>query len=291
VPISTSRKPDGLWKMSVGEREESLKKLEQEIVEKFGSPRELFDRLRLDAKFVAAVAEFMVTKGRDPKHFFAKTSHIRKLMDNGANFFGIEDYENLFGLTFTAQELAAVPEFTWSKKTLNSPCPFNEGLEIKDTHFAFLGLENFNGQWLSMIRWNRILDDADSIQLNIKQNIASEHRIGASGCRFRWYLMTLAVIPGSTDRNRSEQVQDIPEGYTIPYAIEEITKRILYFRKNGRFSDRTETRCRESIRRGFDISVGSYGNGTNGAIRVEEVSCDFHSQNLGLVLSRKPENN
>jgi hypothetical protein len=285
--MGTSRKPDGLWKMSVGEREESLKKLEQEIVEKFGSPRELFDRLRLDAKFASAVAEFMVSKGRDPKQLFSKTSHVRKIMDNGTNFFGIEDYENLFGVTFTREELDAIPDFPWSKKTLNSPCPFNEGLEIKDTHFAFLGLENFNGQWLSMIRWKRILDDEGGIRLNIGQNIASEPAIGAAACKFRWYLMTLSVIPGSTNCNRLEQMQNIPEGYNIPYAIEEITKRILYFKKNGVPSDKTEARCRESVRRGFDVSVFSY---EDVLIRVAEASADIRAAMVGLALSRKPEN-
>jgi hypothetical protein len=138
-----------------------------------------------------------------------------------------------------------------------------------------------------MIRWKRILGDANDIHLNIRPHIASEPSIGAAACKFRWYLMTLSTIPGSMGCNRMEQMLDIPEGYTIPYAIEEITKLILYFRKNGRFSERTETRCRESIRRGFDISVASY---TGGTISIAEASCDIRDGRTGMVLSRSPEN-
>jgi hypothetical protein len=45
--------------------------------------------------------------------------------------------------------------------------------------------------------------------------------------------MVLEVIPGSAGITYKEQVEMLPPEYEVPFAIEELTKNILYYRRNN----------------------------------------------------------
>ena len=149
--MSTSQ--EGLWTMSKGEFEESVRKLEVAIVKRGGNPRQLFDRFRTDGSFTDCIAESMLCGSIENSihHKLART-----IM--GKNFFGVEEWSTLYGVNFTKKQLREVAEFPWSKDILNAPCPFHNCRSIKETHFAFLGLDmKFCGWYNLTIRFAALL--------------------------------------------------------------------------------------------------------------------------------------
>ncbi|MBI2626512.1 MAG: hypothetical protein HYW69_02890 [Candidatus Nealsonbacteria bacterium] len=54
---------NGLWTMTKGEFEESVRKIEVAIIKGGGDPRKLFDRIRTDEIYADKVAEFMLNGG------------------------------------------------------------------------------------------------------------------------------------------------------------------------------------------------------------------------------------
>jgi len=69
---------------------------------------------------------------------------------------------------------------------------------------------------------------------SLKENFANELT-----CGFRWYLMPLEIVPNSTSKTYQEQLAMLPTDYKVSLAIEEVTKEILYYRKNGIFLNPT----------------------------------------------------
>ncbi len=61
----------------------------------------------------------------------------------GNNFFGIDDWENLFFpvIKFTKQEREELSILPWDKTVLESRCPFTKGKKVGETHFAFLAID------------------------------------------------------------------------------------------------------------------------------------------------------
>ena len=124
---------NGLWTMTKGEFEESVRKLEAAVAKRGGNPRQLFDRIRTEEVFTDRVAEFILRGGLEGS---VHQKLARAIL--GKNFFGVEEWSALYGVNFTKKQLREVADFPWNEDVLNAPCPFVKGKSVKETHFAFL---------------------------------------------------------------------------------------------------------------------------------------------------------
>jgi hypothetical protein len=151
----------------------------------------------------------------------------------GKNFFGFEEWKTLYGMRFSKRWLCEVLVSPWGEDVLNASCPFVKGKRIKETHFIFLGLTTVSSKPLNILRFHRLHPPAgqprfysDPDPWYIKENFAAEKT-----CALRWYMMPLDNIPNSTSKTYREQVAILPPEYEVPFAVEDVTKNILYYKK------------------------------------------------------------
>ncbi len=259
-------KPDGLWKMTKGEFEESVTSLEREIRRLGGNPRQLFDMLRTDENFNHHIAKIMIYCG--DVGFSEPTEIIIARMLLNENIFDVRDWMS-FHVLFTEKQLCDAEKFPWDEEILNSPCPFTEGKRVKDTHFAFLGLEQIDeGRPLTVVEWY----SNEQLQPHLMRNVwfTEQSYAKTKTLRFRWYLMLKGPVPDSLNKTFEEQKTLLPEEYVLPSTIEEFTKAILVFWKTGKFplSEGQSVACTErtqttSKTREFDkISCIGFQGGT-----------------------------
>ena len=269
----------GLWTMGKGEFEESVKQVEGAIAKRGGNPRQLFDRIRTDASFTDRIAEFMLRSSGlqgSVHHQLART-----IM--GKNFFGIEEW-SAYGVNFSKKQLREVTKFPWNKDILNAPCPFVKDKSIRETHFAFLGLYAIRGKPLTIIMWQELLHPAlgQPRFSSYASDSWYENETFANfmTCAFRWYLMPLEIILKPTDKPQS-QIEMLPPEYEVPFAIEEATKDLLYYRKNGVYLNSIRYgRCKENVHVGYFDSEGLK------FFRWKPFCYCLY--NFGLAASRKP---
>lgn len=122
-----------------------------EVFDHLGVTREHFARMRTDEAFARRITSFMLRGGIDGS---VHQKLARALL--GQNFFGIEEWSTFHGMIFTKKQLREVTEFPWGEDVLNSPCPWNSGKLVHETHMAFLGLEKFKGEPLTILKWHDI---------------------------------------------------------------------------------------------------------------------------------------
>lgn len=268
----------GLWTASYGEIGATLK-----VLQDHGVTREHFDRLRAEPDYAKRVAEFMLCGGLEGA-IYQKLA--RAIM--GKNFFGVEEWSMLYGINFTKKQLREVGEFPWNEDVLNSPCPFVEGRSIRETHFAFLGLNTINGKPRSILEWQKIHPSSGQLRFweyAPKAWYSDEKFANEITCGFRWYLILQEIIPDSTDKTHQEQLAILPAEYEAPLAVEEVTKTILYYRKNSvLLNPKQWGRCQDIVCDGLRIRVGNFGGNT---IDIMTLPDEYHDCHHGLVASRK----
>lgn len=145
--------------------------------------------------------------------------------------FGIADWQKLYGITLTPKQIASVANFPWSDKTLNEPCPFNPGKMVRETHFAFVGLDTVSIMELQKLNPKatepRFASYAPESWYS-KQDFATIVML-----KFRWYLLLKEIVPGSENKTFEDQEKMLPKEYEVPTAVEEVAKDILIFKKTG----------------------------------------------------------
>jgi len=273
---STSQ--SGLWTASYGEVGATLKALEDQ-----GVTKEHLARLRAEPDYAKRVAEFMLQGGLVGS---AHQKLARVIL--GKNFFGFEEWSSLYGVNFSNKQLREVAEFPWSEDVLNAPCPFHKGKSIKETHFAFLGLDAFKGKPLTILKWQELHPDSGQPRFYsyTPDNWYSKEKFGNEPtCEFRWYLMPLEIVPDSTNKTYSGQTAMLPVDYEVPLAIEEVTKVILYYRKNGIYLNPTRYgRCQDVSSDGHRVDVGYFDSG---GLDANDYWGDDRYYYIGLAASRK----
>ena len=230
-----------------------------EALDYYGVTREHFARIRSDVDYAKLVTKCMLSDGtNDPIH----DKLVRAVM--GKNFWGIEDwlYYSLIKEFLTKEQRRKVVDFPWwDNDTLNSPCPFNKGKLVKDTHFAFLGISGINGQPLTVAKWLKLYpgNGQPKFYCNNDPWHAGQPHTDVATMQLRWYLMLRDIVPGSTSKTPEEQVVMLPEGYEVPTTIMEVTKDILVFRKTGERPNgsRWWAACTERTVETDKVSVGS----------------------------------
>ena len=215
----------GLWSMTVGQREASLKALERAIFEAGGNPKKLFDLFRTNSAFTQSVAQAIVESN---KLNYLDVSDAKRILGN--NIFTIADWQKYCFNSFSEKQIQEFNKFPWNEKFLDSPCPFNKGLSIKQTHFAFIGLESINKEFLHADNWHSLnFETLYSIDTKFMRNP------DASKLKFRWYLMLKKEMPGSSNKTIEQQMAMLPESgeYQIPTLEAQITKMTLCNITNG----------------------------------------------------------
>ena len=274
---STSKQQDGLWTIRFGELGATLKALQDQ-----GVTVKHLARLRAEPEYAKRVAGFMLQGG------LVGLTHQRARAILGKNFFGVEEWSSLYGVNFSNKQLREVAEFPWSEDVLNAPCPFHLGKSIKETHFAFLGLDAFKGKPLTILKWQELHPDSGQPKFSsyAPDSWYAKEKFGNEPtCGFRWYLMPLEIVPESTSKTYAEQTAMLPADYEVPLAIEEVTKVILYYRKNGIYlNPTTYSRCRDVASDGDPVDVGYFDSE---GLDVGSGWGDERHYRIGLAASRK----
>ena len=219
-------------------------------------------QLHEDDIFHERLAEFLLRRGIE-----GSVHHkLARVVMGNKNFWGMEEWASIYGENFTEEQLSEVADFPWSEDILNAPCRFNEGKFVKDTHSAFLGIERINREPLTILKWHELHPDTDKPRFSYakkpwygKQRFATEVT-----CGLRWYLMLLEIAPDFTDKTYEEQVAMLPQDYEVPLAIEEVTKNILYYRKNGIYLNVLQWgRCQDITLYDNRVTIGYAEEGIN----------------------------
>lgn len=228
--MSTKTRTSGLWTMTKGEFEESVSALEKAVVKQGGNPRDLFDLFRTDNEYVGRIAEAMMRKGL----VGSIESRLARVV-LGRNIFTDADWMSYYDAKFTRKQLREAGKFPWGEDVLNSPCPFNKGKLVKDTHFAFLGLAGLNGQPLTVAKLIELhpATGQPKFYFNTDPWHVGQPHTDVATMQLRWYLLLKDIVPGSTDKTPEEQMAMLPPEYEVPTTIVETSKDILVFKKTG----------------------------------------------------------
>lgn len=266
-----TRQVSGLWTMTKGEFEESVSALERAVVKLGGNPRDLFDLFRTDGEYAGRIAQAMMHKGLvDP----IDSRLARVVLDR--NIFTGADWMSYYDAKFTKKQFRDAGKFPWSEDILKSPCPFNKGKLIKDTHFGFLGISGLNGSPLTVTKWIKLHPATGQPKFYFASDpwhVGQPHTDVAT-MQLRWYLLLKDIVPGSIDKMPEEQVAMLPEGYEVPTTIMEVTKDILVFRKAGERPNGSRwAACTERTVKTNKVSAG-------------RVSCVGRFDEHGLVIDR-----
>ena len=204
------------------------------------------------------------------------------------NFFGIEEWSSLYGVNFTKKQLREIADFPWSEDVLNAFCPFFNGMKIKETHFAFLGLNSFKGKPLTILKWQELHPESKQPQFYSyapecwysQEKFATEKTSD-----FRWYLMLKEIIPDPTGKIYPEQTKMLPDKYEVPFAVEEVAKEILYFKKNGIYlNPNRHAWCQDLDSDGGRVDVGFFDR--DGLLVIDRWG-ENRLSGIGLATSRK----
>ncbi len=144
--------------------------------------------------------------------------------------FGIADWRTLHRVVVIGKQTVAIGEFPWSDAVLNAPCPFHPGKMIRETHFAFVGLDHVTIAELQKLYPQsgqpRFYSYEDSWYA--KQKFATKTTLA-----LRWYLLLKDIVPGSENKTFDEQQAMLSDEYEVPSAVAEIAKDLFVFEKTG----------------------------------------------------------
>ena len=268
----------GLWTASYGEIGASLKSLQDN-----GVTLDHLARLRSDANYAKRTAEFMLRGGIDGSvhHKLA-----RALM--GQNFFGVEEYVTLYGVNFSKKQLREVSKFPWSEDVLNGPCLFNKGKLVKDTHFAFLGVDKLNGSPLTIMKFQELHPASGQPKFYSYAPSSWYHQQAFATdktMKLQWYLLLKNIVPNSTSTSWNDQKAMLPAEYEIPTAVEETAKDLSAQRKTGLYPNlKVYARVDDTSSDGSRVGVGYCCCGSVG-VGSWYVNGDYYY--VGLGASRK----
>ncbi len=200
----------------------------------------------------------------------------------GKFFFGAEEWKTHYDVA-----TPEVPEFPWSPEVLNLSCPFVRGKKAKDTHFAFLGLSEVEGEALSLMKLNifhpsnkqpKFFSSPDDAWYR-KQPFATDVAI-----RLRWYLLLKSIVPGSESKTWDQQLSMLPVEYEAPTAVEEAGKDVFCYKTSRTYLNRERyARTSDTTSYGFRVDVGS----CDPYRVVVDGWDDGPGPNIGVAASRK----
>ena len=248
----------GLWTANYGEVGATLKSLQDN-----GVTLDHMARLRSDPAYAKRIAEFMLRGGIDGSVHYKLA---RALM--GQNFFGVEEYATVYGVNFSKKQLREVSEFPWGEDVINGPCPFNKGKTVRETHFAFLGIDKLNGSPLTIMKFQELHPASGQPKFyNYAPSSWYHQQAFATDktMKLRWYLLLKDIVPNSTSTSWDDQKAMLPTEYEVPTAVEETAKDLYTQRKTGTYPNlRVYTKVDDTSSVGVRVGVGCcYGGGVH----------------------------
>ncbi len=287
----TGTNQPGLWTVEFGKLGATLRALENH-----GLTVNHLARLRAEPEYAKRVAEFIIRGGLSGEIKYNRAKSIL-----GDNFFGPEDWLADYGFSLSQEEFNRITDFPWSEDILNSPCQVFKGKTIKETHFAFLGMEKANNKPLTIQRWTEMHPSVPLPRWYVDwyaytSGKRDESFADKETCRLRWYLMPLLLVPDSLEKQYQQQLEMMPANYEVATAVEEVTKNILYHRKTGAFlngavperGSRTKSIFRTREVNATHIVVAWHITNIETRLHLVRYPDDNMRQTLGIALSMKP---
>lgn len=199
--------------------------------------------------------------------------------------FGVADWQALYRIALAPKQMRAVAEFPWSDAVLNAPCPFHPGKMVRETHFAFVGLDHITIAELQKLnpgsgqpRFYSYLPDA----WYSREKFATEVTLN-----LRWYLLLRDIVPGSENRTFDKQLACLPREYEVPSAVAETAKDFLVYKKTGVYVNPNRyARTADLGSGGGRVDVGHCGAD---GVRVDSDWGVDRDDVLGVAASRKFE--
>lgn len=197
--------------------------------------------------------------------------------------FGVADWQKIYGITLTQKQIGTLRQFPWSEKTLSAPCPFNPGKMIRETHFAFVGLETVNIMELQRLNPQttkpRFYDYAPNSWYS-NEKFANEMKLS-----LRWYLLLKDIVPNSENNTFADQEKMLPKEYEVPTAIAEIAKDFLIYKMTGVYANgKRYARTSDLVSDSHRVYVG---NCDAGGVVVVSYRDDYRNDFVGVGASRK----
>jgi len=189
------------------------------------------DRFLTDDITIHDVAvEFKRTRGKTSIGRTKAEEIMRK------NFFGPKDWRDLFGVELTKEQLNTISPFPWDETVLNSfdelDLNFRHRKKIKETHFAFLGLDSLQYSNAKIpLTTEQIATGLYLISrakgkfttiMEHDHDLKMEDHFPPESCKFRWYLMPIQPFYCDT----------IYCLYEAATAVEEALKLLMYAAKH-----------------------------------------------------------
>ena len=182
-------------------------------------------------------------------------------------------------------------------QVLDSPCPFWDGQQVRDTHLLVLMPKRVSGQALTLNYLGELIKapqgGSHATEYDFYWNKASE-AIGsqAAGSSY-WVLMTKDVLPESRNKSYEEQCALVAAhakrtglGYKVPGALEVAVVMLLHYVRSGEclYSDDplTYTCCREKVQ-GYQLVIGGF---SSEGLRINDLNYD-HKSLRGIAGLRK----
>ncbi|OGY15819.1 MAG: hypothetical protein A3H88_03870 [Candidatus Blackburnbacteria bacterium RIFCSPLOWO2_02_FULL_44_9] len=214
-----------------------------------------------DAGLRRRLVHFWQTGGQQTTQVEEPEAHRLARGVMSKNFFGIPEWATHYDVSFSEAQLAQVVGFPWSVDALNGPCPFVEGRRIKDTHFAFLGLDTLGGNPLTLWQLNELHRKGQpKFYSGSGAWYESQPFAIDTACQFRWYLLLKEIVPGSENKGQKAQEQMLPPEYEIPTGVEESAKNLFYYQQTKRYPNQLRyARVRDMTSLGNCVLVGCFG--------------------------------
>ncbi|MDD5164891.1 MAG: hypothetical protein PHF10_01470 [Patescibacteria group bacterium] len=268
--MNTSQKAKGVWNMTKGAFEESIRMLEADIFLQGGDPCKIFDRLRTDKSFTRQIARLMINGGFEPT-----TSQKRALEIMGdENFFGVDEAIKHFGVDPSRQQCA-----------IFSGVPFSEAIlkECRKTHIL---VAIFPLSIMEIETRHPELFDTD-----ILANAKNQPFLIKNFCRTGWHLIRKTPIESSFSKNWQEQQillrgdEEIPTAQAMVYTI------IGYFMANNQhLFERILIRTSSTDRYKSRVHIGTEGNGKLMVVCYGDKGEDNRYDHTGITTAIQPKN-
>ncbi|MDP3729762.1 MAG: hypothetical protein Q8R26_03400 [bacterium] len=259
-----------------------------EVLARHNITRKHLTMIRTNPRYAQKVEEAMLCCELEES---SKRNKISVIM--GGNSFSVDDWIVIYGAEFSKEQLSQVAAFPWGEDVLNAPCPFENGKSIKETHFAFLGLDDFNGEPLTLMKWHVLhsyVDKKPKFHYDIDPWYRKHEFAAKSTCQFHWYLMPLAGFPNRNGNSYKEHLRLAPPEYEPASAVEEVVKAFLYYRKTGSYLEyERQSWCKDKDNRGDRVLADSFGY-TGFRLESHDENA-WKSCGVSIALSRKlPDN-
>ena len=269
----------------------------QAVVGKTGRVRNFFGKLgkKLGKKQDVASSTYLVDAAVDKVVWGRYFGHVGKdpALSLGDAAVGKEVWERYFGHVGKNPPLPAnIAEI------MDSPCPFWEGQQVRDTHLLVLIPKHVGGKVLTLNYLGELIQRPQGGGYGTKYRYYPDYvreAVGRKGSGSSyWVLMTRYVLPGSRDKGYADQCKLVSDhaartglDYRLPSALEASVVMLLHHVRSGKrlYSDNpwTYTRCRDKTTHGYPVVVGGFSSGG-----LVVPSCSrYVSSSLGVAVLRK----